>query len=161
MLARLQARRRRGGARDEDALPEIRKLLGESPELAWCLVDFARVAEQSLVEKGLREDQPSVKVALRHQLQAMRAELAGENPSPLQRLLAERLVATWLEVQIFQTLYFQGEDRLSVAQGEYHQRRLDRADRRHLSAIRTLAQVRKLGPAVQINIAEKQINTAG
>jgi hypothetical protein len=31
--------------------------------------------------------------------------------------------------------------------------------RRHLSAVRTLAQIRKMGPAVQINIAEKQINT--
>jgi hypothetical protein len=28
-------------------------------------------------------------------------------------------------------------------------------------SIRTLAQIRKMGPAVQINIAEKQINTAG
>jgi hypothetical protein len=35
-----------------------------------------------------------------------------------------------------------------------------RARWRHLSAIRTLAQIRKLGPAMQINIAEKQINTA-
>ena len=160
-LLKLKDLTRAAEAGDEDALQEIRKLLGERPELAWCLVDLARVAEQSLVEKGLREDQPSVQAALRHQLQAMRAELAGENPSPLERLLVERVVATWLEVQIFQALFFQSEDRLSVAQGEYHQRRLDRAHRRHLSAIRTLAQVRKLGPAVQINIAEKQINTAG
>jgi len=36
----------------------------------------------------------------------------------------------------------------------------DRAYRRLLSAIRALAQIRKLGPAVQINIGEKQINTA-
>lgn len=35
------------------------------------------------------------------------------------------------------------------------------ADRRYLSAIKTLAQIRKLGPAVQINVAEKQINTVG
>lgn len=40
---------------------------------------------------------------------------------------------------------------------------IDRAHRRHLSAVRTLAQIRKLGPAasLQINIAKKQINTAG
>jgi len=71
------------------------------------------------------------------------------------------VVVIWLELQTFQSLYFQNEDKLSVAQGEYHQRRLDRAHRRHLSAIRTLVQVRKLGPPVQINIAEKQINTTG
>jgi hypothetical protein len=49
----------------------------------------------------------------------------------------------------------------TLAQGNYYQKRLDRAHRNHLSAIRTLAQIRKLGPVVQINIAEKQINTAG
>jgi hypothetical protein len=32
---------------------------------------------------------------------------------------------------------------------------------RYLSAIKALARVRKMGPAVQINIADKQINTAG
>jgi hypothetical protein len=48
----------------------------------------------------------------------------------------------------------------TLSQDEHRQKRLDKAHRRHLSAIRTLAQIRKLGPAVQINIAEKQINTA-
>jgi hypothetical protein len=42
-----------------------------------------------------------------------------------------------------------------MSQGDYRQKRLDRAHRRHLSAVRTLAQIRKMGPAVQINIAEK------
>jgi hypothetical protein len=50
---------------------------------------------------------------------------------------------------------------LSIAQSEYHQKRLDKAHKRYLSSIRTLAQIRKMGPAVQINIAEKQINTVG
>jgi len=34
-----------------------------------------------------------------------------------------------------------------------------RAHNRHLSAVRVLAQMGKMGPAVQSNIAEKQINT--
>jgi hypothetical protein len=50
----------------------------------------------------------------------------------------------------------------TLAQGNYYQKRLDRTHRNHLSAIRTLAQIRKMGPAaVQINIAEQQINTTG
>ena len=44
---------------------------------------------------------------------------------------------------------------------EFHQKRIDRAHKRHLSAIRTLAQISKMGPTLQINIAEKQVNTAG
>ena len=50
---------------------------------------------------------------------------------------------------------------MTPAQGSYYQKRLDHAHGRHLSAIRTLAHIRKLEPAVQINIAEKQINTSG
>ena len=39
---------------------------------------------------------------------------------------------------------------------------LDRARNRYLSAIKTLATVRRLNlPIVQVNIAEKQINTVG
>ena len=36
--------------------------------------------------------------------------------------------------------------------------RMDRAHIRHLSAVRALALMGKMGPAVQSNIAEKQIN---
>ncbi len=50
---------------------------------------------------------------------------------------------------------------MSLVRSEYHQRRLDRLHRRYLSSIKTLAQTRKLDPAVQINIGDKQINTAG
>ncbi len=46
-------------------------------------------------------------------------------------------------------------------QGDHHQKRIDRARNRHLSPVRALAQIRKMGPAVQINIAEKQINAVG
>jgi len=92
----------------------------------------------------------------------MRKEIAGKNCSPLEQLLSERVVVTWLEVQFFETLYAQNMPALTIPQAEHHQKRLDRAHRRHLSAIRALAQIRKLlkGTAItQINIADKQINT--
>jgi hypothetical protein len=98
---------------------------------------------------------------MEHQLESMRLDIAGKDPSPLEILLAERVVATWLQVQLFEGLYASGLGKHALAQGNYYQKRLDRAHGRHLSAIRTLAQVRKMGPAVQINIAEKQINTTG
>jgi hypothetical protein len=73
----------------------------------------------------------------------------------------ERIVATGLQLHYFETLYAQNMDEMTIPQDEFHQRRIDRAHRRHLSAVKTLAQIRKLGSAVQINIAEKQINTTG
>ena len=90
----------------------------------------------------------------------MRKDLDGPDPSPLERLLAERIVACWLQLQYVDAIYAQNLDDMNMAQSEYHQRGLDRLHRRYLSSIKTLAQIRKLGPAVQINLAEKQINTA-
>jgi hypothetical protein len=90
----------------------------------------------------------------------MRLEIADAAPSPLELLLAERIVATWLQVQLFETLNASGLGKHALAQGNYYQKRLDRAHGRHLSAIHTLAQIRKMGPTVQINIAEQQLNFA-
>jgi hypothetical protein len=145
---------------DEKAVLEIRKILDSSPDLAWLFIKGpAKMAESALIDKFTKDEDLASKEFLRHQLKSMRVEVAGEDPSALERLLAERVVATWLEVQLFEVLYAAGMKGGTLKQDDHRQKRLDRAHRRHLSAIRTLAQIRKLGPAVQINIAEKQINS--
>ena len=53
-------------------------------------------------------------------------------------------------------------DRMSIAQANFLQARIDKAHSRFLKAIKTLAQVRKLAlPALQVNIAKNQVNVAG
>jgi hypothetical protein len=149
---------------EEDAVPEIRQILNEHPDLAWQFVDVAHIAEDALIEEMTEEGDLATKELIRCQLEAMREQIAGKNSSPLERLLSERVVVTWLGVQLFEALYAQNMRKLTIAQAEHHQKRLDRAHRRHLSAIRELAQIRKLlkGTAItQINIADKQINTTG
>jgi hypothetical protein len=149
---------------EEDAVPEIRQILNEHPDLAWRFVDVAHIAEDALIEEMTEEGDLATKELIRCQLEAMREQIAGINSSPLERLLSERVVLTWLAVQLFEALYAQNMRNLTIPQAEHHQKRLDRAHGRHLSAIRALAQIRKLlkGTAMtQINIAEKQINTTG
>jgi hypothetical protein len=150
---------------DKDAVPEIRQILDEHPDLAWRFVDVAHIAEDALIKRMTKEGDLATREVMRCQLEAMREEIAGENPSPLERLLAERIVATWLQIQLFEGLYARDMFKsTTIAQGSYHQKRLDQTYRRHLSAIRALAQIRKLlkGTAItQINIADKQINTTG
>jgi hypothetical protein len=148
----------------EDAVPEIRQILSKHPDLAWRFVDVAHIAEDALIEEMTKEGDLATKELIRCQLEAMREQIAGTNSSALERLLSERVVITWLEVQLFEALYAKNMRNLTIARAEHHQKRLDRAHRRHLSAIRELAQMRKLlkGRAItQINIAEKQINTTG
>jgi len=161
-VGRLEELVEKAGKGDKKPLPEIRKILKESPELAWQLMDVGRVAEWRYTEIMLKEEDFGLKEVLRCQLAAMREEIAGDNPSPLERLLAERIVLTWLQIQLFEDLYASSMSKsMTIAQGNYKQKMIDQAYKRHLSTIRTLAQIRKLGSAVQINIAEKQINTTG
>ena len=145
---------------NEEALSKVRQILKEDPRMARIFVDLAAEAERSLI-KAVSGDDPLIQVALPPQLESMRKELAGPEPFPLEKLLAERIVACWLQLQYADAIYAQNLGDMNMLQSEYHQRRLDRLHRRYLSSITTLTQIRKLGPAVQINIAEKQINTTG
>jgi hypothetical protein len=146
---------------DKGALPRLREIMDGAPSLARILLDPAKVAEWSAVGLYASKDDLLAQEAIPRVLQEMRSELEGETPTPLESLLVERVVATWLQLQCFETLYAQNATKMTMAWGEHHQRRIDKAHNRHLSAVRALAQVRKMGSAVQINIAEKQINTAG
>ena len=73
----------------------------------------------------------------------------------------ERVVARWLQLQDVDARYAQAKD-LSIKRCEYFQRRMNYSHKRYVSALKTLALVRKLAvPVVQVNIAKKQINVAG
>jgi hypothetical protein len=87
--------------------------------------------------------------------------LAGPEPSVLERLLVDRVVACWIQIEYADLAYAQLATTLTSGHRDYLQRRQDRAHRRYLSAIRTLAQVRRLvEPVVQVNIGAQQQNVA-
>lgn len=145
---------------DAKSLSRVREILKELPSLANTLADLADKAERVVI-KRVSGDDPLIEVALPVKLKAMRDELCGPNPSALEQLMAERIVACWLQLQYAEIVYAQNLGKLSIPQSEYHQRRLDQFHRRYLSSVKSLAQIRKMGPAVlQINVAEQQINTA-
>lgn len=145
---------------DESALPALRRALDEEPKISRIFVNLADTLERSLT-RNVAGDDLVVRECIPRNLEEMRKELAGENPSPLERLLVERIAICWLELQYFEIGYAQNISDMSLAQSEFQQKRIDKIHRRYLSAIRTLAQIRKMGPAVQINIADKQVNTVG
>ncbi len=106
---------------------------------------------------------PLVEEALRHKLKSLRTELGGPAPAPLEELLVRRIAACWLQVHYVEAIYSQNvEDHGFTGKwSDSIQRSIGRAQRRYLSAIKTLVQVRRLlGPVVQLNIAEKQVNIA-
>jgi hypothetical protein len=145
---------------DESTLPRLREVMRSPEAVPLFGGDLARKAERALIENAAGKNLP-FREALLRKLEMLRDELHGPKPSPVERLLVERVVACWLQVQEADARFAQGTN-LSIEWGEYYQRKMDRAHKRYLSAIKTLALVRKLAvPVLQVNVAQKQVNVAG
>lgn len=153
----LLAKARKG---DSKAMQELLPLLAKSNHLQR----YGELAENVLriIAKRMCGEDLVFMESIFRRLQKMRIELAGGDPTPLEVLLIERIVTCWLEVNYYDAMYAQSMGDLSIRQSNSFQLRQDRAHRRYLSAIRSLAVILRLQvPIVQVNIGEKQINMAG
>ena len=107
----------------------------------------------------------TTKEAIRKEILDVAAELAGPEPPPVERMLAEAAAVAWFALRLHEAQYAGAStsgDGPSFKQAEFHQRRIDRAHRRYLATLRTLASVRKLAvPVMQVNIARRQVKVAG
>lgn len=158
-LENMQALLDRAQKGDASTLPAIREVL-DDPACVEAYGNLARRAEVSFICAAAGKNLV-FQESLFRKMDVLRAELAGPNPTPIERLLVERVVACWLQVQDADVRYAQAKD-LSVKWYEYYQRRMNYSHKRYLSALRTLALVRKLAvPVLQVNIAKKQVNMAG
>jgi hypothetical protein len=62
----------------------------------------------------------------------------------------------WLHFYYAEAVYVQSMQERTLRQSEFHQKRITLAHNRHLSAIRTLAQVRHLGmPAIATDTSRR------
>ena len=138
-LARLVGRAERG---DLTVLPALREALAANPNLWQTYGDLALQAEGALVRVAAGSNLLLAE-SLLLKLRALKAELGGESPSPLEKLLVERVSASWLQTAYFDGLLAQaagaGEARLKVLRQQQ-----DAAHRRHLASIRQMAVVRRL-----------------
>jgi hypothetical protein len=164
-LGELQVLADKAEAGDKEARRKLRAAVRESsPEVIARASDFRRGAERHLIQT-ISAGNPLKEEALEVRLSHMRSEIAGANPTPLEVLLTERVVAAWLLVEILETLVSM---QLTWGVDEYVSpsfllqmaRLLEGVQRRYLAAIKALAQVRRLqGPAaVQINVGENQVD---
>lgn len=141
----------RADAGDATALSELRRLLDQVPWLISQLGgDLAKQAANSLISGITGKHLASKELVLRR-LDLMRAELGGPNPSAIEKLLVDRVVACLLQAQHADYMAAEADDD-SVAIGDYHQRRQDRANRRVLLAVKTLATVRRLALPIRVDV---------
>ena len=156
----LMERARKG---DDSCLPQQRALFDAGPRRGGLIDHYGSSAAwlESALVKEYAGKNLAVKEAMKRKLAAVKAELAGPDPTPMERLLAERAAVCWFIVNAYELVYA-GAGSITLGQADYHQKRIDRAHKRYLSALKTLATIRKLAlPAFQVNIAEKQVNVAG
>jgi hypothetical protein len=145
---------------DASTLPALRQILENPVAIDALGGDLAQLTEHRLIQRAAGKDF-LLSEALSRKLELMRAELAGPSPSPVERLLVSRVVVCWLYLHDLEARFVQANG-CTIVQADYQQRALTHAQRRYLAALKTLATVRRLAlPALQVNIAQKQVNKVG
>jgi hypothetical protein len=152
---------------DPKAASQVMALFEESGTMSKMVEGAGNMAEQArlaMVKQYLGSDQLTIQLTER-KMEQMRCELCGPNPTPLERLLVERIILCWFHLNSQETLAASREinrkeiGSMTLAQADHYQKQIDRAHKRYLSAIKALATVRKIQlPNVQVNIGEKQVN---
>ena len=122
---------------------------------------LGRIARDTWIDAAAKGN-PLVREGIQQTADRLRRDLLREGDSQLERVLVDRIVACWLQVSYadWQHGMTLKKGSYSLRSGEYDQNRMDRAHRRLLQAVKTLATVRRLlVPAVQVNIGKNQIIT--
>jgi hypothetical protein len=124
-------------------------------------MDFAAVSQLVEWATSDKESQES----LRLELNGVTADLAGPNPTPIERILAEVAATNWFFLRQCEVGYIGAVDSkagITLVQSDHGQRRIDRAHRRLMTSLKTLASLRRLAlPAIQVNLGRQQVNIAG
>lgn len=83
--------------------------------------------------------------SIRRQLNQFKSELIGEDPGAVEKMLGDQVIATWLEVKYMETMSADQKG-ATITQAALVLKKVESAQRRHLNAIRSLVQTRKLLP---------------
>lgn len=159
-LGRLLAKAQAG---DTKALDELRPILDKTGLWDFC-GDLSRRVQESWLE-AMTGRNKLIRAAYERKANDLRRELLASGDGPLERLLVDRVVVTWLQVCHADTAcagMLKTDDGYSFREAAFQHDRQDRANARHLKAVKALATVRRLlVPAVQVNIAKQQIISQG
>jgi hypothetical protein len=144
-IDRLEEPVRRAQQGDVSVLPELQQALDNDASIWRRVGDLAAQSQAAWLQLLAGQDLFLLE-AVRRKQEQWRDELAGPNPSPLERLLVEQIVATWLQIHFADATYAQAKDQPHATPAVLRElmKRQESSSRRHLAAIRQLAVVRKL-----------------
>lgn len=143
---------------DTTTLPAIRQLLDRVPEVWEGSRVLAQQIERSWINTISGRDLISQEI-LEREVNALRTQLQGSNPSPIETLLIERICSCWLAIQHAELIASKRLTPYTFALSNAEENRLDKTNRRFLASVRELAKVRKLltpETRVQVNVGAQQ-----
>ena len=108
---------------DRSVLPELRRLLDQGPELRQIFGDLGHLAKTAWIDLATG-DNLLRREALTRQVAALEREIAGPSPSVLERLMAERIVVCWLELNCLDPALSRTRE-MPLRQAEFYDRRRD------------------------------------
>lgn len=139
---------------DASVLPRLRELLDRCPELWREAGDLAYHARLGLTKLAAGDNQLAAEAMLRR-MRVLQAELEGDAPDPLERLLAERCAFIWAALYLAET----DIAACNAANSPAVQKRLNALQARFDAAIKSLATVRRLlKPATRTNPVLKVVS---
>jgi hypothetical protein len=130
---------------DRGTLPRLRELAEDTPELWERFGDIAARAEAAWIELAAG-DNPDARAAVARAVADLKADLAGPDPAPVERLLVDRVAACWLQAGYADAAAAQAGD-VGLKQAEFLVRRQNAAQCRYLAAVAALATYRRLTAA--------------
>jgi hypothetical protein len=129
----------RAAAGCEEALEVLRHTLLANPAVYRLLGNLAQHAQRALI-RLVAGDSAVTREAAQFQANELRQDLLRDGDSPLERLVVDQVVTTWLDVYIQQL----GLSQPHAKEGLRHrwEKQLDRAQKRHLAAVAALSEIR-------------------
>jgi hypothetical protein len=129
---------------DPAALADLRETLRSRPDLVEYCGNLAAFAERAWVDLAAG---PNLVVheSLKIKLEGLRAELAGPDSTPLERLAVDRVAITWLQAG-YGDVAAAGLTDVPPRVAGFALDRQDRAHKRHLAALAALSLIHRLRP---------------
>jgi hypothetical protein len=147
VLEQLNSLLQRARHGDEGVLPQLRHLLDRKPEIWRHYGDVALHAIRAWTSLIAGEDL-TLKESIARKVEELGREIGGTEPTPLERLLIDRLVVTWLQVQHAEVAACRSL-KSSPQLGDFWLKRQNSAHRRLLMSVGALAMLRRLLPSTQ------------
>lgn len=142
-------------------LHELKRFLQCDPKI-WRAVDLENNVVFSLIKEEHRNE--GAQAIAKANYDGIRNELGYEQSNTLERMIIDHIALCWLHLQYTENRYIAGihGSSVSLPVADYWERRMSSVQKRYLKALETLAKIKRLRlPAMQVNIADKQVNISG